>query len=276
MSGEFGSNEDNIKRRVYEKGDTEGSNIQVLSVDPVEAAKEEKKKIVVCPENQAIWDRQYIFPLLAIDKAKCKKEYGKEGFEKLFQRFKKMSDPSIPYKKVVTSVVRIRTLSNPDQKLGEYVYYLANLYGYQKHFNPETSEISQFESVHILNVPFFVDKKLNMSPDYQNGVFKGMKEGTEYSYFTLKFNRDVIDTIVDNSDMREGIYVRYSFKDMGKDYGGYTKDEISTLRADKLVSRNVKKEMGSDIRPEDQISGGETSFSENATIEETVPKKGKK
>ena len=216
---------------------------------------EEPKQLVVHDKNKEIWERNYVYPMLAEDMKKIKKEYGKEGFEKLFHRFKKMSDASIPVKKVITAIVRIRTLANKEQSLGEYIFYLANLYGYQKHFNPENGEITEFQSVKLLNVPFGYDKKLNMMPNYVNNIFKGYKSTGEYNFFTNKFvPNESIDKILENSDMMEGINVRYSFKDMGKDYGGYTREELSTLRSDRLRSRNEKKEMGSDIRPEDSMS----------------------
>jgi hypothetical protein len=272
-----------VRHREYNISDTDQKDIQIVSVDPVVTVKEEPpkpKEIKVHTKNLDIFNREFVFPMLKQDKIKCKKQYDHEnnGFEKLFKRFKQTSDPSIPYKKVVTSIIRIRTLNNPDQELGEYVYYFANLYGFQKHFNPETTEITEFQSARLLNLPFLIDKKLNMQPDYQNNQYKGMKELSEYPFYTQKFipsvngKKGTIDEILEGSDQMENVNVRYSFKDMGKDYGGYTREEISTLRADRLVSRNTKKEMGSVINPEDQMELKEDFF----PTEEIVPKKGKK
>lgn len=237
-----------IRTRVYDVDENTPAQTIVTNES------EEPKQLVIHEKNKEIWNREFIFPMLAEDMKKCKKEYGKEGFEKHFKLFKKQSDASIPIKKVVTSIVRIRTLANKEQSLGEYIFYLANLYGYQKHFNPENGEITEFQSVKLLNVPFGYDKKLNMIPNYVNNVWKGYKSTGEYNFFTEKFvPNQSIDKILENSDMMEGINVHYSFKDMGKDYGGYTKEELSTLRSDRLRSRNEKKEMGSDIKPEDKM-----------------------
>lgn len=263
--------EDVIKTKIYDVD--EDKPAQTITTNTNE--NEEPKQLVIHEKNREIWERKFVFPMLAEDMKKVKKEYGKEGFEKLFNRFKKMSDASIPYKKVVTSIVRIRTLANKEQSLGEYVFYLANLYGYQKHFNPENGEITEFESVHLLNMPFGYDKKLNLMPNYVNNVFKGYKSTSEYNFFLDKFiPNESIDKILENSDMMEGINVRYSFKDMGKDYGGYTREELSTLRSDRLRSRNEKKEMGSDIRPEDKMTIVTNNTDEYLNVE--VSKKGKK
>jgi hypothetical protein len=238
-----------IKTKVHSIDENEPDEPENLTVT------ETKKPIDLHEKNAEFYNREYIFPLLAKDHLKMKREYGKEGFEKLFKRFKKMADPSIPYRKVVTSIVRIRTLANKEQSLGEYIYYLANITGFQKHFDPETSEITHFESARLLNVPFGVDKMVNMQPDYSGGKFKGYKPISEYHFFTTKFVPNTsIDTIIENSDMQEGISIQYGYKDMGKSYGGYTKEELSTLRSDRLKARNEKKEMGSDIKPEDTMS----------------------
>jgi hypothetical protein len=256
--------EDNVTTTVHSVDDNEPSETITVSED-------QPKKIEIHEKNKEIWDRKFIFPMLAADYAKMKKDYGNEGFEKLFTRFKKLSDPSIPIQKIVTSIVRIRTLSNRDQSLGEYIFYTATLYGYQKHFDPETSEISHFQSARLLDVPFGYDMKSNMRPDYTGGKYKGMKWISDYKFFTKPFvPTKSIDEILEGSDFVEGINVTYHFEDMGKVYGHYTKEEIDTLRSDRLKARNEKKEMGSDIKPEERMK------LEELPNEESVPKKGKK
>jgi hypothetical protein len=239
--------EDNVTTTIHSVDENEPS-------ETVTVSENQPKKIEIHEKNKEIWDRKYIFPMLAADYAKMKKDYGNEGFEKLFTRFKKLSDPSIPIKKIVTSIVRIRTLSNRDQSLGEYIFYTATLYGFQKHFDPDTSEITHFQSARLLDVPFGYDMRSNMTPDHSGGKFRGWKWVSDYKFFTKPFvPTKSIDEIFENSDFVDGINVSFHFEDMGKVYGHYTREELDTLRSDRLKARNEKKEMGSDIKPEERM-----------------------
>lgn len=266
-----------IRTRIYDVQDETDIHTEKSIADNVKVEEKTTKEIEIHPDNEQLYHRSYVFPLLAQDMKKCKKEYGLEGIEKLFKRFKKMSDPSIRYKRVVTAIVRIRTLANSKQSLGEYVFYLCNLYGYQKHFDPETSQINHFESARMLDMPFGLDKKVNMMPNYEGGSFKGYKYQSEYNFYTEEFIPAVtIENIKSTNDMMENVNVHYSFKDMGKDYGGYTQEELSTLRADKLVSRNTKKEMGSEIKDDDKHQSLRVVSSSTSTqAEDKITRKGK-
>lgn len=206
------------------------------------------------PSNEDIANRQYLFPLLAEGVTKLGRKYPDErrrAMESEWQTFRSKTDFSIPVTRTILNIVRIRTISNPDQALGEYVYYTARLQGYQKQF--VEGKVTQVPSSEMADCPFGLDVTKILQPSFKNGELAGYEDKGEFRYYNVKFTPGEIDTILEKHTPMEGYSTKYTVLDTGSDYGGFTKEELQTCKLNRLTFRNSNKLNGTEIKEEDKI-----------------------
>lgn len=244
-----------IKKRVTTSTDEEeeqenntNTKKENVSVTTVEESKD------IASENKDIVSRRFIFPLLAEGINKLGRNYPDDQHkaqESEWTEFKNKTDFSIPVKRTVTKIVRIRTMQNKEQALGEYIYYYANLQGSQKHY--AEGKLESYPSSEASDVPFGMDIKKNLQPSYKNGQLAGYEDKGDSPFYSEKFTPEGIDTIVENSTPHEDRGIEYSVVDTGSNYGNFTKEEIQQCKLNRLIFRNSNRLNGTEIKDEDKI-----------------------
>lgn len=220
------------------------------------AVTETKTEQEIHPDNEDIANRQYLHPFLAQDTAQIipRRNYPTpfmKAEEEEYKTFKANTDFSIPVEVTITKVVRIRTMNNEEQELGEYVYYTANLQGFQKIYVEGKLETFPKPEARVTDVHFGMFERYTLQPVFQNGVKAGYEEKGQYRYYTEKFTKDGIDKILENHTPRDGVRTEYILLDTGVTYGGFTKEELSKCKLNRLVYRNTNKLNGTDITDQD-------------------------
>jgi hypothetical protein len=228
-----------------EKDDKKAENLTVTT--------EEKPK-EFDPANEDLVNRQFLFPKLAEGVQKLNRKYPDDphkAVESEWTNFKAKTDFSIPVKRTVLQIIRIRTMSNPEQALGEYVYYTAKLTGFQKQYIG--GKIETFPSCEMADAPFGMDVTKVLQPSFKNGELAGYEDKGQFRFYDKKFTPDAIDTILENSSPEEGIATKYTVIDTSSVYGGFTKEELQTCKLNRLIYRNSNKLNGTTIAEEDKI-----------------------
>lgn len=208
------------------------------------------------PSNEDIAQRAYVFPLLSKGITQLGRKYPddpRKSVEAEWQQFKAKSDLSIPVQRTITNIYRIRTLSNEEQTLGEYVYCNMNLVGFQKSYSQSEGKTITYPVAEAVDIPFGMDIQKANVPNFKNGQEDGFKEGEEKRFYTTKFTPDVIDEMLKGHTQLEGVPMHFTIIDTGSNYGGYTQEEIQTCKFNRLIYRNQNKLNGTEISAEDKI-----------------------
>jgi len=228
-----------------------------ISVEP--AVKEKKNsQDNIHEDNKEIAARQYLFPLLAKDTQKVipKRNYPDTihaAVESEYKRFRANTDFSIPVKKTITKIIRIRTMSNKEQELGEYIYYLANLQGFMKTYVEGELKVFPNPEARVTDVPFGMEERITLQPVFKAGLIDGYEDKGSYRYYTEKFEKSSIDDILGDHTPEEGGRLEYILIDTGVSFGGFTKEELGGCKLNRLVYRNSNKLNGTEIKDEDKI-----------------------
>ena len=222
------------------------------------AVTETKQDQEIHPDNEEIANRQYLHPFLAEDTGKVvpPRNYPSpfmKAEEEEFKTFKNNTDFSIPVEVTITKVVRIRTMSNEDQSLGEYVYYTANLQGFQKAYVEGKLETFPKPEARVTDVHFGMFERIVLQPVFQNGVKAGYEDKGQYRYYTEKFDKDSIENILKKHISKDGVRTEFILIDTGVTYGGFTKEELEGCKLNRLVFRNTNKLNGTEISAEDKL-----------------------
>lgn len=209
-------------------------------------------------DNKDIAARQYLFPLLAKDTQKVRPSRNYPDTihaapESEWKRFRANTDFSIPVRKTVTKVIRIRTMSNKEQELGEYIYYLANLQGFMKTYVEGELKVFPNPEARVTDVPFGMQPRITLQPIFKNGVIDGYEDKGQYNYYTQKFEKSSIEEILEDNTQEEGGRLEYILIDTGVTFGGFTKEELGTCKLNRLVYRNSNKLNGTEIKDEDKL-----------------------
>lgn len=210
------------------------------------------------PDNKEIASRPFLHPFLAQDTSKVtpQRKYPSDMYkaeESEWARFKANTDFSIPVAVTITKVVRVRTMNNEEQALGEYVYYTANIQGFQKAYVEGKLQTFPPDAAKVTEVHFGKYTRINLQPVFENGVKKGYADKGEYTFYTNKFTKDSIETIINNSTQEEGVRIEYTLIDTGVTYGGFTKEELQGCKLNRLIFRNTNKLNGTEITEEDKL-----------------------
>ena len=222
------------------------------------AITESDTKQEIHADNSDIASGQFLHPFLAQDTSKITpaRKYPSDMYkaeESEFTKFKRNTDFSIPVAVTITKIIRITTMNNEEQALGEYVYYTANIQGFQKTYVEGKLETYPHPDALVTDVHFGMYQRITLQPIFENGVKKGYADKGEYRYYTTKFTKESIDKILNNTTQEEGVRVEYTLIDTGITYGGFTKEELEGCKLNRLVFRNTNKLNGTEILEEDKL-----------------------